>query len=216
MRFKKNAKNRYDQYVQRKSREKMREKQREARFNHVSGRTAVIKAAGDATAGGSTGVDLMTGGDELMITKLEKQRAYPPYGDPLFAFDGTIEDYSELAVMFGFLVLFSITFPFVAVLIYGACLMEIYVDQIKLRHLIRRPFPVQCPAGIGIWIGIFQSLVWFSILCNAGLLVFTARIHENKVFQSITGNTSGSSRVGAWFMMAFFLGIFKIAYSYLL
>ena len=74
-----------------------------------------------------------------------------PYGAPKFAFDGTIEDYAEIAVMFGFLVLFSITAPFVGILIYMASLMEVYVDTFKMKHLIRRPFPTQQPGGIHIW-----------------------------------------------------------------
>ena len=67
-----------------------------------------------------------------LATQIQTQTLMEPYGSPSVAFDGSIEDFSEFIVMFGFVVLFSMTFPLVALLIYAACLMEIFVDDWKV------------------------------------------------------------------------------------
>ena len=49
--------------------------------------------------------------------------------------------YTELVVTFGFLALWGVTFPFAGVLAFGLCVLEVHVDQYKLSHMVRRPFP---------------------------------------------------------------------------
>ena len=57
------------------------------------------------------------------------------YGSPEMAFDGTIDDYLEVVINFGFLVLFSVTFPIAGLLVFASTVFEMYVDSYKLRHV---------------------------------------------------------------------------------
>ncbi|CAD7938713.1 unnamed protein product [Amoebophrya sp. A120] len=138
--------------------------------------------------------------------QVQEQRYRSAYGTPTFAFDGTIDDYSELCVMFGFLMLFSIALPMVSMLIYLACVMEVAVDSFKFTRVIRRPFPAQAVQGVGVWISILRAVVWASVPTNACLLVVTAQIHtKDETLQDIVGNKD----TAAIFGIAFFLALIK-------
>ncbi|CAD7968548.1 unnamed protein product [Amoebophrya sp. A25] len=138
--------------------------------------------------------------------KVQMQRSETPYGTPTFAFDGTIDDYSELCVMFGFLMLFSIALPLVGALIYAACLLEVSVDSFKFRHVIRRPMPKQALNGVGVWISILKSIAWVSVPTNACILVLTAQINKSDEIVE----TVGKKDVAAIFFIAFLLTFVKL------
>eukprot|EP00916_Digyalum_oweni_P011665 GHVL01019410.1.p1 GENE.GHVL01019410.1~~GHVL01019410.1.p1 ORF type:complete len:589 (+),score=67.22 GHVL01019410.1:1143-2909(+) len=112
-------------------------------------------------------------GDLEKLLELEMSKNI--YGLPILAYDGTIEEYLEVVTSFGFLVLFSVAFPFAGVLLFIASVFEIYVDRVKLQYLYRRPHP-QPALNIGCWYAIFEGLNWMAVLTNSALLVWTARI----------------------------------------
>jgi len=53
--------------------------------------------------------------------------------------DGTMEDYLELSVLFGYITLFAVALPISTLLSYLAILLEAKVDKLKIMYLVRRP-----------------------------------------------------------------------------
>ena len=87
--------------------------------------------------------------------------------------DGTIDDYLELAVQFGYLTFFSIAFPLSGALLFIGLWLEMLTDKLKILKLIRRPIPL-ANKDIGTWESIFSIMVGLSILSNSALFCFTA------------------------------------------
>lgn len=110
-----------------------------------------------------------------IVREIDDQVDQEKYGMPELAFDGTIDDYLELAISFGFLVLFSVTFPAAGVLTFLSSIFEMYVDSYKLRHIVRRPVP-QPAVDIGVWENIFVGITMAGIVTNATIIVWTAKI----------------------------------------
>lgn len=86
--------------------------------------------------------------------------------------DGTLEDFLELAIMFGYITLFAVAFPLSSFLTYLAILLEKQVDRFKLLYLVRRPQPLGSN-NIGIWQGIFTFNCTAAIFTNVGIICFT-------------------------------------------
>ncbi|CAG9311107.1 unnamed protein product [Blepharisma stoltei] len=86
--------------------------------------------------------------------------------------DGTLGDYMELAVLFGYITLFAVAFPLSCSLSLLMCLCELQVDKYKLLYLVRRPQPMGA-RGIGTWWAIFNINCVIAIFTNVALLCFT-------------------------------------------
>lgn len=91
--------------------------------------------------------------------------------------DGTIEDYMELAVLFGYLTLFAMAFPLSSLLAYIGLWFEMHTDKLKLLHLVRRPIPLSTK-DIGTWLNIFSVLCVFGIFSNTALFCFTSKTFD--------------------------------------
>lgn len=91
--------------------------------------------------------------------------------------DGTFDDYTEIVVQFGFVMLFTVAFPLAPLggLVLNA--LEMKTDGLKLFKMVRRPFP-EDTEDIGTWLLILHVLTVVSVLTNAGLLVTTFRCTE--------------------------------------
>lgn len=68
---------------------------------------------------------------------------------------GTLEDYAELAVQYGYVTLFVAAFPLAPFLAYVSNLVEIRTDGWKLIHAFRRALPSGAQ-DIGTWMAILQ------------------------------------------------------------
>ncbi|CEM16007.1 unnamed protein product [Vitrella brassicaformis CCMP3155] len=127
----------------------------------------------DGVKGGPGGAK----GVSRIIQQVDSEMEMDPYGEAVLAYDGTINDYLELSISFGFLALFSISFPLAGLLVFLASLFELYVDTTKLKTLVRRPHP-QAEFDIGCWHAIFSGLNYLAIFTNASLLSFTAKVRS--------------------------------------
>eukprot|EP00746_Dinoflagellata_sp_MGD_P079659 gnl/MRDRNA2_/MRDRNA2_31884_c0_seq1.p1 gnl/MRDRNA2_/MRDRNA2_31884_c0~~gnl/MRDRNA2_/MRDRNA2_31884_c0_seq1.p1 ORF type:complete len:1408 (+),score=273.93 gnl/MRDRNA2_/MRDRNA2_31884_c0_seq1:200-4225(+) len=141
-----------------------------------------------------------------LVRRIDHEFMQPPYGQPWLAYDGSVDDYSELIVMFGFLVFFSITFPFAGVLVLFSCVLEIVVDSYKMEHLVRRPLP-RMEVSVGVWLQVFNCMIWLAILCNTSLLVFTAKMN-NPAFLTLIFGEDVSDAV-SWVFYCLVLGSAK-------
>ncbi|GBG92801.1 hypothetical protein CBR_g57226 [Chara braunii] len=106
-----------------------------------------------------------------------RQRVEKEYMMPRFMaaigdseFDGTFDEFLELAVQFGTVTMFASSFPLVGVLTFLGNLVEIRSDSFKLLQMYRRPVP-HAVASIGSWLTIFQYLGVMSIISNCILLM---------------------------------------------
>ena len=107
------------------------------------------------------------------MSYVEAQSKMEPYENPLEV--RCRQDYMEMVVEYGYVVLFSAAFPIVPLLAVCEILLEIRVDAWKLCRLTRRPFPDQAE-DIGVWYYIIQSVSYIGAITNAGLIVFTGQL----------------------------------------
>ena len=88
-------------------------------------------------------------------------------------YDNPLDDYMEMVISYGYIVLFGVAFPFVPVMALFLALVEVRVDAWKLCHLTRRPFPAR-DNSIGIWIHIIEAVSYIGAAVNIGIVLFTA------------------------------------------
>jgi hypothetical protein len=117
-----------------------------------------------------------------VVRKLDKQMTLEPYDKTSIGIDGTVEDYVELTIAFGYLIFFGVCAPIVGCFTAVALLIEICVDVTKLNKLVRRPHPN--PAlDIGVWETIFSAMTWLAVFVNAGLLSYTRSFNAKADFK---------------------------------
>ncbi|XP_057505111.1 anoctamin-like protein At1g73020 isoform X1 [Actinidia eriantha] len=104
--------------------------------------------------------------------RVEKEYLKPSYsasvGEELE--DGLFDDFLELALQFGMIMMFACAFP--PAFLFAALnnIAEIRTDALKLLAMFKRPIP-RAAATIGAWLNIFQFLMVMSICTNCILLV---------------------------------------------
>jgi hypothetical protein len=91
--------------------------------------------------------------------------------------DGTIDDYMELAILFGYLTLFAMAFPLSTALAFLGLWFEMHTDKLKVLRLVRRPLPLSSK-DIGTWLNIFSMTSVFAIFSNTALFCFTANTFD--------------------------------------
>eukprot|EP00298_Acanthocystis_sp_HF-20_P016455 c21486_g1_i1.p1 GENE.c21486_g1_i1~~c21486_g1_i1.p1 ORF type:complete len:747 (-),score=296.37 c21486_g1_i1:59-2164(-) len=103
----------------------------------------------------------------LEISKrVEAEYFLPPY-------EGTFGDYNEMAIQFGYVVMFAAAFPVASAASLLNNFIEIRVDAIKLLNFSRRPNYSGCQ-DIGTWQKVFEILSVLSVITNCCLLGFTS------------------------------------------
>lgn len=91
----------------------------------------------------------------------------------LSGYAGTFFDYNEMAIQFGYVVMFAAAFPIASLAALVNNWSEIRVDAQKLLSLTRRPHYVGCE-DIGTWQRVFEILSILSVINNCLLLGFTS------------------------------------------
>ncbi|KAL5062793.1 hypothetical protein RYX36_024530 [Vicia faba] len=106
-------------------------------------------------------------------SRVEKEYLKPSYsasiGEELE--DGLFDDFLELALQFGMILMFACAFPPAFAFATVNNIMEIRTDALKLLAILRRPVP-RAAATVGAWLNIFQFLILMSICTNCALLVW--------------------------------------------
>ncbi|VFQ93914.1 unnamed protein product [Cuscuta campestris] len=106
------------------------------------------------------------------FSRIEKEYLKPVYsasiGEELE--DGLFDDFLELALQFGMIMMFACAFPLGFAFATLNNITEIRTDALKLLAIFRRPIP-RPNATIGAWLNIFQFLIVMSICTNCVLLV---------------------------------------------
>ncbi|KAL3528652.1 hypothetical protein ACH5RR_007974 [Cinchona calisaya] len=104
--------------------------------------------------------------------RVEKEYLKPAYSASISQEleDGLFDDFLELALQFGMIMMFACAFPLAFTFATLNNITEIRTDALKLLVMLRRPIPRR-DATIGAWLNIFQFLIVMSICSNCVLLV---------------------------------------------
>ena len=108
------------------------------------------------------------------VTVAESNSKLSDYETPL-------DDYMELIINYGYVVMFSIAYPLFPFISFLLNILEVRVDAFKVCVLSKRPFPY--PANsIGTWEFIIKTIAIIGALTNIGILVFTAQVQFDLPF----------------------------------
>ncbi|XP_059640656.1 anoctamin-like protein At1g73020 [Cornus florida] len=114
----------------------------------------------------------LSSGKIRLTSRVEKEYLKPDYsasiGEELE--DGLFDDFLELALQFGMIMMFACAFPLAFAFAALNNVTEIRTDALKLLSMFKRPIP-RASATIGAWLNIFQFLIVMSICTNCALLV---------------------------------------------
>ncbi|XP_002129502.2 anoctamin-10-like [Ciona intestinalis] len=92
-------------------------------------------------------------------------------------YEGTFDDYLELWLQFGYVVMFSCVYPPAAIFALINNIIEMKSDAFKICNVYRRPFVYQT-TGIGTWKVAFQALSYLAVVSNLALIFHTPRFIE--------------------------------------
>ncbi|DBA00328.1 TPA: LOW QUALITY PROTEIN: hypothetical protein N0F65_001523 [Lagenidium giganteum] len=97
----------------------------------------------------------------------------------LDTYGGSYEDYTELIVQFGLVVMFSSVCPLIPVLALVECMLEIRLDALNLCQFTRRPTP-DIADGIGPWSSCAHMLLRIGVIMNFAFVYFMASNHASQ------------------------------------
>lgn len=97
------------------------------------------------------------------------------YESNLLTYNSTYEDYLEMYIQFGYVVLFASISPLAAVFALINNFIEIRIDAYKLCCVFKRPFAKRAK-NTGAWLLAFEALLVMSIITNCGLLYMQPEI----------------------------------------
>ncbi|XVF74450.1 hypothetical protein PTKIN_Ptkin13bG0111300 [Pterospermum kingtungense] len=105
--------------------------------------------------------------------RVEKEYLKPTYSASICEEleDGLFDDFLELALQFGMIMMFACAFPPAFTFSTLNNITEIKTDAVKLLAMMKRPAP-RAASTIGAWLNIFQFLILMSICTNSALLVW--------------------------------------------
>jgi anoctamin-10 len=84
------------------------------------------------------------------------------------------DDYMEVLIQFGYVVVFASAYPLASLLMAGAMWLEMRSDIHKLTNVCQKPLSGERIHNLGVWKTILQFMVWFSCLTNCLLFGFTS------------------------------------------
>jgi hypothetical protein len=110
----------------------------------------------------------VNGGAAVHVEAFEREFALDEYED-------TFDDFRSMIVQFGYLMLFSATFPLACCIALVQNLLEIRIDANKLCRYYRRPSPLRVE-DIGTWAVLLELMIGLGALTNIVVLVFTTAV----------------------------------------
>jgi len=88
-------------------------------------------------------------------------------------YEGTFNDYDELIIQYGFVVLFVVVFPVAPVFALLNNFIEFKLDASKLMKFTRRPHP-KGTYDMGTWFAILNVISWVMVVSNTALVIFSS------------------------------------------
>ena len=113
---------------------------------------------------------------------IELQYLDPSYGTDYLG--GTFDEYCELAIQYGYMILFSAAVPWATFLGLISNLFETMIDARTVLLERRRPAPSQSD-GIGLWLDIFRFLSVLAVATNTMMIALTSTAVEKLINDNI-------------------------------
>eukprot|EP00698_Gefionella_okellyi_P015918 TRINITY_DN4523_c0_g1_i1.p1 TRINITY_DN4523_c0_g1~~TRINITY_DN4523_c0_g1_i1.p1 ORF type:complete len:721 (-),score=185.11 TRINITY_DN4523_c0_g1_i1:896-3058(-) len=88
-------------------------------------------------------------------------------------YPGTFDDYNELVIQFGYVILFVAAFPLAPLLAFASNFIEIRMDAFKILVLSQRP-TLGKAQDIGTWFPILEIMAVVGVVTNSFVLAFTS------------------------------------------
>ncbi|CAM9404304.1 unnamed protein product [Ectocarpus sp. 13 AM-2016] len=119
--------------------------------------------------------------EDAVFTEAEAEYVLETYDEMM----GPLGDMSEIAIQFGYVTLFVVSFPIAPLLAWISNYVEVRIDATKILYEHRRPFP-RGAQDIGTWQMVWTAVALVAVATNAGLILFTSEDvtwdGENKVW----------------------------------
>lgn len=119
--------------------------------------------------------------EHLHLSKAELESCLDPY-------ESTFDDYLELIIQYGYVMLFAPIFPLAPLCAIFNNLIEIRSDAFKLCYVFQRTYDNNQSRSLGVWIYVLNFLNLISIMSNAALMVVSG--HLNSLLSFIPNNHS--------------------------
>jgi len=108
------------------------------------------------------------GEDALKVEDLEEYEKQGKLG----VYSGTIDEYSEMVIQYGYITLFAASFPLAPFLAVLNNIVEIRTDALKLITSMARP-SYKGAKDIGTWYNLLEIVGYVSVITNSFLIGFT-------------------------------------------
>jgi hypothetical protein len=103
-------------------------------------------------------------GRKVEYTYLQAQAKCPPY-------DGDTDDFMELILSLGFVMMFAVELPVMAFLALLSNMVEMRMLAFKMSYVHQRTEPTG-QEGIGAWAGIIETISTVAVVINVGMAIF--------------------------------------------
>jgi len=140
-------------------------------------------------------------------------KSFPEDEYEMQQYESTFDDYDELAIQFGFVVLFVVAFPLTPLLAFLNNILEVKVDSTKLIQVTRRPEP-RGVYSIGTFYDIYSIMAYVCIVTNIILVIFYTEEIESWVESSGTTVSAYEAKAWAAIIAEHFVVILKFAIEY--
>ncbi|XP_013784235.2 anoctamin-8-like isoform X2 [Limulus polyphemus] len=125
--------------------------------------------------------------DEKSEVSLKNKLTQAEVESSMYKYEGTFEDYLEMFIQFGYVVLFSSAFPLAAFCALLNNVIEIRSDAFKLCMIFQRPFGQRCE-NIGSWQDAMELMGVIAVIVNCALIGMSGQVQ--RMFPSMS--TSGT------------------------
>lgn len=140
-----------------------REERAEKKTSSAAGQAPTRQGSVESTSSGefTPRGDDREESERRFVSRVRRELLLPPYD--LFG------DYAEMATQFGYIVLWSVSWPLSPVMGFVNNFFELRSDAAKISVNNRRPVPVRAET-IGPWLETFGLIAWLGALNNAALV----------------------------------------------
>ena len=111
--------------------------------------------------------------DKEADMEIVEQFERPPLKSVKHGLGATFYEYNELALQFGYIIMFSVVLPIGALFAVANNFLEVRLDALKVLESTRRVKPCLVD-GIGAWRDVLEVLSYVGILTNLLILAFTS------------------------------------------
>ena len=123
----------------------------------------------DKIATQATGIKILEGGKEVLLTDLERYELEYLEREK---FDGLFEDYAAMVLLMGYVVMFSMCWAWVPALALLETLIQIRGDAFKFCNVYRRPSPMPAE-DVGAWGDLMYAISFMAVFSNTAIICFT-------------------------------------------